>query len=269
MKTPPLIEGRALPSPRMRRERDRRFLLFVGMVLAAVSLSFKSELVGSTEVWGLGVGLLVLAVPALMGYLHTDAGMPSLEHFVPVTLGTLAVAGLSLLVPEWWKYSLIALAFGAGFCFAAQLDYQQMHRRQRSSHAVLQEIMLALALSSSFLVLLTLDLSLPIRLVGVFATSLLASYRSFRVLGRPMPERRALLLSVFVAQLLSFFFWAMSVYLYFTQGVFTVLLFLLWYVNRGIIRHTVEETLSRNVVIEYGLFVLLIAYLFFTSLQPR
>ncbi|HZV51611.1 MAG TPA: hypothetical protein VFD49_17820 [Candidatus Dormibacteraeota bacterium] len=269
MKTPPLVEGRALPSPRVRGERDRRFLLFVGMVLVAVSLSFKSELVGPAEVWGLGVGLLVLAVPALMGYLHTDAGIPSLEHFVPVALGTLAVAGLSLLVPEWWKYSLIALVFGAGFCFAAQLDYQQMHRRQRPGHVVLQEIMLALALSSSFLVLLALDLSLPIRLAGVFSASLLASYRSFRVLGRPMPERRAILFSVFVAQLVSFFFWAMSVYLYFTEGVFTVLLFLLWYVNRGIIRHTVEETLSRNVVIEYGLFVLLIAYLFFTSLQPR
>src|SRR5579884_2025497 len=96
MKTPPLIEGRALPASRVRGERDRRFLLFVGMVLVAVSLSFKSELVGPAEVWGLGVGLLVLAVPALMGYLHTEAGMPSLEHFVPVVLGTLAVAGLSL-----------------------------------------------------------------------------------------------------------------------------------------------------------------------------
>ena len=40
-------------------------------------------------------------------------------------------------------------------------------------------------------------------------------------------------------------------------------------VNRGIIRHTVEESLSRNVIIEYSLFILLIAYLFFISYQAR
>jgi hypothetical protein len=97
----------------------------------------------------------------------------------------------------------------------------------------------------------------------------LASYRSFRVLGNPMSPRRAVLFSIFVAQLVTFFAWAMSVYLYFTEGVFTVMLFLLWYVNRGIIRHTVEESLNRNVILEYSVFILLIAYLFFTSYQPR
>lgn len=259
-----------LPSLKARAERDKRFLVFVGLVLVAISLGFKSELVGPAQVWGLGVGLLVLATPALMGYLHSESGPPSLEHFVPVTLGTLAVAGLSLLVPEWWKYFLITSGFGAGFCFAALLDYRQLRDGQKPGHLVLQEIMLALALAASFLVILAIrDLGLPLRLAAVFLVSLLASYRSLRVLGKPMPSRRALLFSVFVAQLVSFFAWAMSVYLYFTEGVFTVLLFLLWYVNRGIIRHTVEETLSRNVIIEYGLFILLIAYLFFTSFQPR
>jgi hypothetical protein len=97
----------------------------------------------------------------------------------------------------------------------------------------------------------------------------LACYRSFRVLGTPMIPRRAVLFSIFVAQLVAFFSWAMSVYVYFPEGVSAVLLFLLWYVNRGIIRHTVEESLTRNVIIEYGLFILLIAYLFFTSYQPR
>jgi hypothetical protein len=258
-----------MPSLKARSERDKRFLIFVGIILVAISMGFKSEMVGPTQVWGLGVGLLVLATPALMGYLHSDTGMPSLEHFVPVVLGTLAVAGLSLLVPEWWKYSLITSAFGIGFCFAAHLDYRQIRDRLRPSHIVVQEVLLAFGLAGSFLVIVTLGLPLPLRLASVFIVSLLASYRSFRVLGKPMPSRRALLFSVFVAQLVAFFAWAMSVYLYFTEGVFTVMLFLLWYVNRGIIRHTVEETISRNVIIEYGLFILLIAYLFFISYQPR
>jgi hypothetical protein len=268
VKTPP-AEALALPSVRARSERDKRFLVFVSFVLVAISLGFKSEMIGPTQVWGLGVGLLVLATPALLGYLHSDTGMPSVEHFVPVMLGTLAVAGLSLLIPEWWKYSVITVAFGAGFCFAAHLDYRQLRDRQKPGHLVVQELLLAFGLAGSYLVILTLNLALPLRLAAIFSISLLASYRSFRILGNPMTPRRALLFSVFVAQLVSFFAWAMTSYLYFTEGVFTVLLFLLWYVNRGIIRHTVEETLTRNVVIEYGLFILLIAYLFFTSFQPR
>jgi hypothetical protein len=254
---------------RARTERDKRFLVFVGLVLVAISLGFKSEMVSPPEVWGLGLGLMILAAPALLGYLHSDLGPPSLEHFVPVMLGTLAVAGLSLMVSEFWVYFLFALTFGAGFCFAALLDYRQIRARQRPVHLIVQELLLAFGLAGSYLVILTLNLALPVRLAAVFGVSLLASYRSFRVLGTPMTSRRALLFSLFVAQLVSFFAWAMTSYLYFTEGEFTVLLFLLWYVNRGIIRHTVEETLSRNVVIEYGLFVLLIAYLFFTSYQPR
>lgn len=252
-----------------RSERDKRFLIFVGLVLVAIAMGFKSEMVGPAQVWGLGVGLLVLATPALMGYLHSETGMPSLEHFVPVVLGTLAVAGLSLLVPEWWKYSLITSAFGIGFCFAAHLDYRQIRSRLKPSHLVVQEVLLAFGLAGSFLVILTLGLALPVRLASIFLIAMMATYRSFRVLGSPMSPRRAILFSVFVAQLVTFFGWAMTVYVYFTEGVFTVMLFLLWYVNRGIIRHTVEESISRNVIIEYGLFILLIAYLFFISYQPR
>lgn len=258
-----------LPSARARSERDKRFLIFVGLVLVAISLGFKSEMVSPSAVWGLGVGLLVLATPALLGYLHSEAGRPSLEHFVPVVLGTLTVAGLSALIPEWWKYSLVTGVFGAGFCFAAHLDYRQIKDKQKPGHLVLQEVLLALALVGSFLVIVTLHVALPVQLASIFLISLLGSYRSFRVLGKAMTPRRALLFSIFVAQLVGFFAWAMTSYLYFVEGTFTVMLFLLWYVNRGIIRHTVEETFSLNVVVEYGLFILLIAYLFFISFQPR
>jgi hypothetical protein len=188
---------------------------------------------------------------------------------VPVVLGTLAVAGLSGLIPEWWKYSLITIVFGLGFCFAAHLDYRQLRDKLKPGHLIVQEVLLAVGLAGSYLVILTIGLALPVRLASIFLISVLASYRSFRVLGTPMSPRRALLFSVFVAQLVAFFAWAMTVYVYFIEGVFTVMLFLLWYVNRGIIRHTVEESLTRNVIIEYGLFILLIAYLFFTSYQPR
>jgi hypothetical protein len=268
LKTPPLVQPR-LASIRSHSRRDQRFLVFVGIALVAVALGFKTELAGGLAVWTLALSLLLLAVPSLVGYLHSPAGPAGLEHMVPVLLSSLSVAGLSTLLPGYLDYSAAASAFGVVFCAAAYLDHRRMVGLDRGAEAALQEILLALALAGCFLVLVSLNLSLPVRLAGVFGSSFLASYRSFRVVGRAMKPRRALLFSVFVAQLVGFFAWAMSVYLYFTAGVFTVLLFLLWYVNRGIIRHTAEESMSFQVVIEYGLFVLLIAYLFFTSLQPR
>jgi hypothetical protein len=53
------------------------------------------------------------------------------------------------------------------------------------------------------------------------------------------------------------------------EGPMAAILVFLWYVNRGIIRHTVEETLNRNVIVEYALFVLLLAYLFYASYTPH
>jgi hypothetical protein len=47
------------------------------------------------------------------------------------------------------------------------------------------------------------------------------------------------------------------------------MLLLAWYINRGLVRHTVEETLNRQVLVEYGAFAAVLAYLFITSYQPH
>jgi hypothetical protein len=268
VKLPPPAEERVLRPAQVRRERDGRFLAFAVIVLIALALGFKSELIAPSLTWGLGAGLLIVAGAALLPYLNVDRKLPPIEHFVPAALGALAVSGLAQMMSDWWKYAVIAVAFGVGFYAAAQLDYRHLRDKAKPAHLVVQESVMALGVAGSFLVILTLNLNLSLRLLGIMVVAFLASYRSFRVLGRPMAPRRALLFSIFVAQLVTFFAWAMTVYLYFHEGFFAVMLLLLWYVNRGIIRHTVEETLSRHVVIEYGLFVLLIGYLFFVSAQP-
>jgi hypothetical protein len=269
VKLPPPAEEHVLHPVAARRERDSRFLVFAGIVLVALALGLKSELVAPSLLWPLSAGLLVVAGVALLPYLNVDRRLPPIEHFVPAALGALAVAGLAQLMVDWWKYALIALAFGVGFYAAAALDYFHLRDQAKPGHLVVQESVMALGVAGSFLVVLTLNLDLPLRLGAIMLISFLASYRSFRVLGRPMPTRRALLFSLFVAQLVTFFAWAMTVYLYFREGFFAVMLLLLWYVNRGIIRHTVEETLTRHVIVEYGLFVLLIGYLFFVSAQAQ
>lgn len=268
MKLPPLAEQPPLPAVREISRRDARFLVFVAVLLVALAVGGESDLLGRSRTWLLGPVLLAVAVPALVAYL-SDKGLPALEHLVPSVLGAIAVVGFAALLPPGWRYAVIAVAFGACFLVSGQLDYFQLLDQQKPLHLLVQESVLALGLASAYLVILANAVPLPARLTGIFVTSGLAAYRSFRLFGRPMSTRRALLFSLFVAQLVAFFGWAMSVYVYFTEGVFAVLLFLIWYVNRGIIRHTAEESITRNALIEYGLFGVLIVYLFLTSYKPR
>jgi hypothetical protein len=266
VKTPPPPDVHVAPArAEIGDRRDGRFLLFVAVVLVAVVLGFKSDLVGPGQVWLLGGVLVVLALPALMGYLRTETGPPAIENFIPVAIGAVAVAGLSTFAMEWWKFMVVAAVFGAGFITTGWLDHRRLREREKPGHVVLQETVMVLALAAAYLVILTVDLTLPVRLAWVFGISLLATYRSFRSLGRVMPPRRAFLFGIFVAQLVTFFAWGMSVYLNYQEGPFAAILVFLWYVNRGIIRHTVEETLTRNVLLEYGSFVVLLAYLFAIS----
>src|SRR6476660_9680269 len=105
MKIPPLPE-KAIPVPAEEQsERDRSFLIFAGVVLVAIALGFKSELLGQGQVWALALALVVVAAPALLGYLRGTEEFPRIEHYIPVALGATTLAGLSLLPDvELWKY---------------------------------------------------------------------------------------------------------------------------------------------------------------------
>src|SRR5258708_34071925 len=146
MKLPPMPVERVAPTASAARsERDRSFLIFAGLVLVAIALGFKSELLGPGQVWALALGLVIIAAPALLGYLRGTEEFPRIEHYIPVALGATTLAGLSLLVPELWKYLALTLFFGAGFIIAARLDYLRPRDAEDRGHLVLQETILILA----------------------------------------------------------------------------------------------------------------------------
>ncbi len=270
MKFPPPPDVRlARPPSKADDQRDARFLVFVAAVLVALALGFKSELVAPGQVWGLGAGLLVLAIPALLGYLRTERALPSVEHFIPVAIGAAAVAGLSTFPIEWWKFALASGVFGLGFVTAGWLDRRRLRERDKPGHVALQDTVIIVGLAAAFLVVLTINLPLPLRLAWISTVSLLATYRSFRAHGHPMAPGRAFLFALFVAQPVTFFAWAIIAYLNYQEGPLAAILVFLWYVDRGIVRHAVEGTLNRNVILEYGGFILLLAYLFWVSYSPH
>jgi len=273
MKIPPSPEERPAPAAAaVRTEHDRSFLVFAGVVLFAIALGFKSELLGQGQVWALALGLVVIASPALLGYLRGTAEFPRIEHYIPVALGAVTLAGLSLLVPELWKYLALTAMFGTGFVLAARLDYLRLRDSEKRGHIVVQETILVLVLAGAYLVVVTLFRTNAIQLLlWVFTITFLASYRSFRINGTPIAPRRAFIFAFFVGQVVTFLAWAitaLSIYLVVNEGTEAVMLLFAWYINRGLVRHTVEESFTRNVVLEYGAFAVVLIYLFVSSYQP-
>lgn len=264
MKTPPRFDPPARTAV-FGEERDLRFLAFVGAVLAALALALKSELVAPGQVWWLSLGLVVIAIPALIGYLHGAERKPALEHFIPVAIGAIVVAGLSLLITDWWKFALAGAAFGTGFGVAAQLDFLKLRGDDRPWHDWVQEIVLLVPLAGAFLVVLAAPFPLALQVFWIGVLTLAANYRSFRILGTPLTGSRAFLLGFFVAMTVAFAAWAMSNYLHFVEGAFAVILLLTWYISRGVLRHAFEDSLTRQVLIEYGAFGVLLVWIFFIS----
>jgi hypothetical protein len=272
MKLPPqLVEKVAPADSATGADRDRSFLIFAGVVLMAIALGFKSELLAPGQVWGLALGLVVLAAPALLGYLRGTAEFPRIEHYIPVALGAITLAGLSLLVPELWKYLLLTAVFGTGFIMAARLDYLRLREAEKPGHLVVQEVILLLVVAGAYLVVVTLPFNPILRLLWIFTITFLASYRSFRINGVTIAPRRAFIFALFVGQVVTFLAWAitaLSLYLVVNEGTFAVMLLFAWYINRGLVRHTVEDSFTRNVVLEYGAFAIVLIYLFVSSYQP-
>src|ERR1700716_1398369 len=272
MKTPPIPAERLhSTASTAKSERDRSFLIFAGVVLVAIALGFKSELLGQGQVWALALALVAVAAPALLGCLRGTEELPRIEHYIPVALGATTLAGLSLLVPELWKYLVLTAAFGAGFIMAARLDYLRLRNEEKRGHVVLQETILILALAGAYVVAVSLHFNPILQLLWIFSITFMASYRSFRINGQALVPRRAFIFPLFVAQVVTFLAWAvtaLSIYLVVNEGTFAAMLLFAWYINRGLVRHTVEDSFTRNVVLEYGAFAVVLIYLVVVSYQP-
>ncbi|HCG00687.1 MAG TPA: hypothetical protein DEV93_09105, partial [Chloroflexi bacterium] len=134
-----------------------------------------------------------------------------------------------------------------------------------------QEALLILVLAGAYLVVVTIPFNIILKLLWIFTITFLASYRSFRINGIAIAPRRAFIFALFVGQVVMFLAWAilaLSIYLNLNEGTFAVMLLFAWYINRGLVRHTVEDSFTRNVVVEYGAFAAFLIFLFVSSYQP-
>src|SRR5581483_1866683 len=181
------------------------------------------------------------------------------------------LAGLAILVPEQWKFLLLSAIFGVGFVLAGRLDYLRLRNSEKRGHVVVQEAILICVLAGAYLVVVTLPFNPILRLLWILTITFLASYRSFRINGSSIAPSRAFIFAIFVAQVVTFLAWAVTAlegFLILNEGTFAVILLFAWYINRGLVRHTVEESFMRHVVLEYVAFAAVNVYLFVSGYEP-
>ena len=110
-----------------------------------------------------------------------------------------------------------------------------------------------------FLILQSNDLPNVVKFSSIFVVALLSGYRSFRFATRR--EGLALLSAFLTAGTVTFGAFGMVTYLNQGSQYVAVILAFAWYAWQGLTVHALDDSLTRRIIFEYGLFAVICVYL--------
>ena len=252
---------RVRPTPRP-VQLGTRYLGLISAWAVAVGLTFKSELLSPIQVWEATAGLAVLVTLGLL-FLHARNRTPawlSLDHYITPVLTIVAAGGFSLNAPNTGLHTIEMVSMG-GFIFASSfVDLSRGMGRERPLHRFLRDATtFCVLLGLFYLILQSNDLTNVVKFSAIFAISLLSGYRSFRFATRR--EGLALLSAFLTAGTVTFGAFGMVTYLNQLPQYVAVILAFAWYAWQGLTVHALDDSLTRRIVFEYGLFAVICVYL--------
>ena len=253
--------ARVRPAPRP-IQLGTRYLGLLSTWAVAVGLLFKSELLSPNQVWQLTVGLALVVILGLV-FLHSRNRTPgwlSPDHYIAPVLTIVAASAFSILAPDYRIHALAMLTMGA-FIFASSfVDISRGMGRERPLHRFLRDATtFCVLLALFFLILQSNDLSNVIKFSAIFVVALLSGYRSFRFATRR--EGLALLSAFLTAGTVTFGAFGMVTYLNQGSQYVAVILAFAWYAWQGLTVHALDDSLTRRIIFEYGLFAVICVYL--------
>ncbi|HEX3629026.1 MAG TPA: hypothetical protein VHW91_01030 [Candidatus Dormibacteraeota bacterium] len=255
--------AQARPRPAARPiQLGTRYLGLVATWSVAIGLTFKSELLTPNQVWQLSAGLALLVTAGLL-FLHVRNRTPgwlSPDHYITPVLSVIAAAAFSILAPDYRIHSLAMLTMGA-FIFASSfVDISRGMGREKPLHRFLRDATtFCVLLALFFLILQSNDLPNVIKFSSIFVVALLSGYRSFRFATKR--EGLALLSAFLTAGTVTFGAFGMVTYLNQGSQYVAVILAFAWYAWQGLTVHALDDSLSRRIIFEYGLFAVICVYL--------
>jgi hypothetical protein len=252
---------RPRPAPRP-IQLGTRYLGLISTWAVVVGLAFKSELLTPNQVWQLAAGLAVLVTAGLL-FLHLRNRTPgwlSPDHYITPVLSIVAAAAFSILAPDYRIHSLAMLTMGT-FIFAGSfVDISRGMGREKPLHRFLRDATtFCVLLALFFLILQSNDLPNVIKFSSIFVVALLSGYRSFRFATKR--EGLALLSAFLTAGTVTFGAFGMVTYLNQGSQYVAVILAFAWYAWQGLTVHALDDSLTRRIIFEYGLFAVICVYL--------
>jgi len=269
--TPRTVSARIRPrvgsSPRT-IQLGTRYLGLISAWAVVIGLTFKSELLSANQVWQATAALAVLVTLGLI-FLHARNHTPtwwSLDYYILPVLAIAAASAFSTLAPD---YRIHALAMGVMGLFIYVSSYVDLLRgmgRERPLHRFLRDATtFSVLLALFYLVLQSNDLTNIAKFSAVFVIALLCGYRSFRFATRR--EGLALLSSFLTAGTVTFGAFGLVTYLNQASQYVAVILAFAWYAWQGLTVHALDDSLTRRIVFEYGIFAVICVYLIALALM--
>ncbi|HYM48962.1 MAG TPA: hypothetical protein VET65_00170 [Candidatus Limnocylindrales bacterium] len=250
---------RITPRPRP-TQLGTRYLAFVSAAAVFLGLGLKSELLAPSQVW-LATGGLALFTTLGLVFLHARNHTPgwlSLDYYICPVMAVIAAGAVSLLAPDWRLHAIAMVGMGAVIYASSYVDLCRGIGRVRPLHRFLRDSSTFIALLALFYIVLQSELLNVVKFIWIFAIALLSGYRSFRFATQR--EGLPLLAGFLTAGTVAFAAFGMITYL--NQGIpyVAVVLAFIWYAYQGFLVHALDNTLTRRVAFEYGLFGIIAIY---------
>jgi hypothetical protein len=246
-----------------------RYLGFVSALSVVVGLTFKSELLDPSQVWYATLALAAFVTGGLL-FLHGRNQIPgwrSLDHYVTPVLAIVAGSAFSLMAPDWRQHLLAMIGMGAVIFSSSYVDLMRGLGRVRPLHRFLRDATTFVTLLALIYLVLQSELPNALKFTSVFFVALFCAYRSNRLATER--EGRAILAAFLTAGTVAFGAFGMVTYLNQDSAYVAVVLSFAWYAYQGFIVHTLDDSLTRRIVFEYGLFALICIYLVALGLLRR
>ena len=239
-----------------------RYLGLLSTWAIVIGLAFKSELLTPNQVWEATAGLALLVSLGLL-FLHARNRTPgwlSLDHYISPVLAIIAAGAFSILAPDYRVHALAIFLMGAVIFTSSYVDLSRGMGRERPLHRFLRDATTFCSLLALlYLVLQSSELPNIVKFSWIFLISLFSGYRSFRFATRR--EGVALLTAFLTAGTVTFGAFGMVTYLNQGSPYIAVVLAFAWYAWQGLLVHTLDDSLTKRIFFEYGLFAVICVYL--------
>jgi hypothetical protein len=243
---------------------DPRFLISVSAIFG--TLSFGLRWGGFSQQDELLYCSMCFAIVAIGNFLYLWVGDKHaaviVDSIIPAALAAADAYLLATSVQDEATYALLMLVLAAALFATNFAASQRLKGNLKPGHVFMEDASLAYIVALAFVGSMVSLYTLGLKLLLTSLAGGLGAYRSF---VRSADYRRSFLFGLLVAEVIGLFAWAGISRTAFAAPILAVILLLTWYVNRGIISHTLENSVTSAVVVEYIGFVLLIAYLFYAG----